>query len=129
MKEYNTQITGRHKKNRIITGLFIAGYGILLFASKAGAAIPAWVFSWPMFLIALGFYNGLKHDFRNISWAVLMITGGLFLADKILKIMVLHTFMIPILLIAAGIYLISNPAKHNTFSCRREYSEGKEFHL
>ncbi len=37
---------------RIWSGLILIIAGVLLFASKMGAPIPGWVFTWPMLLIA-----------------------------------------------------------------------------
>lgn len=128
MKENNTKMN-QTTKNRIITGLFIAGYGMLLFASRAFALIPDWIFSWPMFLIAFGFYSGLKNDFKNMSWAVIMLTGGFFLIERILHISILQAFTVPVLLVLAGIYLITSPSKRKKFNYRRQYMQDNEFNF
>lgn len=107
MKDF-TKYEKKSSKNRIITGLIIAGYGILLLVSKFTDAIPIWIFSWPMLLIAFGLYTGLKHNFKNNSWIVFMLAGGIFLTDNILKLANLHTLILPIIIIGAGIATLTS---------------------
>lgn len=110
MKNFS-QHEKRFTKNRIVFGLFILSFGALLLASKLTAAIPGWIFTWPVFLIALGLYSGIKHDFRNRGWFLLMLTGGLFLADKILHLATFHSLIVPVLIIAFGLTLITSPSR------------------
>ena len=125
MKKFNTD-QNQFSKKRIIAGAFIAGYGVLLLLSKITMAIPAWIFTWPVLLIALGLFTGLKHNFRNSSWIVLMLVGGFFLADNILKITTLHAFIVPTLIIAAGILILVRPAaKRNHCYMRHHYRNMK----
>ena len=51
--------------SRIGGGIFLLFAGCLLLAYKMGAPIPAWVFTWPVLLIAIGFLTGIKSRFHN----------------------------------------------------------------
>ncbi|MBC7866733.1 MAG: hypothetical protein H7X88_04285, partial [Gloeobacteraceae cyanobacterium ES-bin-316] len=76
---------GRADKGRgnMYTGIFFLVIGSLLMARTVGADFPSWFFSWPMILIGIGVFTGLRQNFRGGSWVVLLIIGGIFLVDKI----------------------------------------------
>ena len=62
--------------NKILIGLVLIGGGILLFINKMGIPIlPNWVFTWPVLIIGIGLFIGLKHNFQNITWLILMGWG------------------------------------------------------
>src|SRR4030095_11711158 len=48
----------RKSKSHIWGGVFILAIGGLLLARQTGAAIPDWVFTWQMALIAIGLFSG-----------------------------------------------------------------------
>ena len=63
--------------------LFILLVGVAAFLKAYLTDLPNWVFSWPTFLIALGFFIGVRHKFTGAAWFILMILGGVFLIDQI----------------------------------------------
>lgn len=71
-----------YKRGRIISGIVLIITGSLFFARKLGMIFPDWLFSWPMFLIALGVYIGAKHNFRNPSWLILVGLGAVFMLER-----------------------------------------------
>jgi predicted membrane protein len=103
------QNMNRHMSNRILAGLIIIGIGIVLFAEKMGVIFPHWLISWPMLLIVIGFYVGIKHNFRNFAWLILMAVGGFFLWDQIFVGLDMKRFLVPIIIIAVGLMSILRP--------------------
>jgi hypothetical protein len=88
--------------------LFIVGGGLLL-ASKLGAPIPYWVFSWQVLLIALGLFNGIKHRFQNGGWLIMMGIGTYFLLDEKILDANLHQYLLPVMIILVGIIFVLFP--------------------
>ncbi len=94
---------------RIIGGLILVTVGIGLLLRNLGYIFPEWLFSWPMILILVGIYSGVKHKFRNGTWAILMGIGGLFLADIISPSLRLQPAFWPIIIIGLGVIFIFSP--------------------
>lgn len=93
-----------YKSNtNVATGIFLIGGGLLFLAYKMGAPFPAWVFTWPTALIALGFYLGIKHSFRNFSWIALIGLGSFLLYDQQVPDLRLKNYLWPIFIIILGI--------------------------
>ena len=104
------------ERSRIWVGLFLLLIGGLFLARESGIAFPSWFFSWPVFLIAVGLFSGIKHGFRGIGWLFPVIIGGIFLYDKISPDVNFRPYLWPIMLMAAGLFIIFRPKGH---SCRR----------
>ena len=103
-------------QNRMWTGVFIIGAGILLLINKMGVAFPAWFFDWPMILIAIGLLSGLQNNFRNRGWFILLFMGIVFLVDDNMAGWNLHRFIWPVALIVFGFFFL---AERNSCSNRR----------
>ena len=101
-----------HKRGKIIGGILVVIAGSLLLARELGAEIPHWVFSWKTFLIGLGLLIGIKHSFRNMSWLVLRLGGGVFLMSDIYPELVIKHFLWPVLVIIIGLFIIFKPHRH-----------------
>lgn len=97
-------------QNRLIPGIFLLIAGGTLLAYKMGAPLPWWLFSWKMFLIALGVFLGFKHSFRNPSWFILIIIGTIFLLGDISAAYNFKKFIAPIILLALGFFFILKPS-------------------
>ncbi|HEX8314843.1 MAG TPA: DUF5668 domain-containing protein [Flavisolibacter sp.] len=104
------------ERGRIWLGLLLLVIGGLFLARQGGVPFPAWFFSWPVLLIGLGLFSGIKHRFRGIGWLLPIAIGGIFLADKISTDINLRPYLWPILLIAAGLFIIFRPKGRH---CRR----------
>lgn len=100
-----------HAKGSIWTGVFILVIGIAALLKASVTDIPDWVFSWPTFLIALGFFIGLRHGFRGATWFVLMLIGGAFLYDHLNPDFSLRRYMWPMVMIAIGLFFIMRPRR------------------
>lgn len=104
-----------YKRGRIISGIVLIITGSLFFARKLGMIFPDWLFSWPMFLIALGVYTGAKHNFRNPSWLILVGLGAVFMLERFYPDLSIYEYFWPVLLIGIGAMLIVKPARMNRF--------------
>ncbi len=107
-------------RSRILTGLFLIAAGILTLADKMGAPVPGWLISWPMALMAGGFLIGLRHNFRNPIWIILMVVGGVNLIDRIIPELNFHNYIGPFIIIAIGLFFVIRPK-------RGQWSHGHEW--
>lgn len=109
-----TEETPKYKNReggRIIGGLILVGVGAVLLMRNMGYYLPEWLFSWPMILILIGIYTGVKHRFQTFSWIALIGIGGFFLADDFIPNLNLQPAFWPVIIIAAGIMFILRPKK------------------
>jgi predicted membrane protein len=103
MNKYNH----RSQKNKEWVGYLIILFGLLFLGRSFDFPLPEWLFSWPMFMVALGLSLGVSNRFKDWSWAVITGIGAIFLIDKIAGYDVRLTSMIfPLLLIVLGIRLL-----------------------
>jgi predicted membrane protein len=108
----------RHN-NRILAGLFLLLIGAAFLMKEMDFPFfPGWLFTWPMILIAIGIYTGIKHEFRNPGWIVPIIIGGIFLADEMNFGFDFHRFIIPIIIIAVGFVMIVRPRRNKDWHWR-----------
>lgn len=111
----NTIIDNTNRRNgRMVAGAIIVLVGCALLADQFDMFhIPDWLLSWPMLLIAIGLYSGAKHNFQNMTWAILIFIGGAFLLDDALPDWNIEDFVWPIGIIALGVYLIMRRGRHH----------------
>jgi predicted membrane protein len=101
-------------RGRVLTGVLLFFIGLLLLIKTSNLIwFPGWFFTWPMILIVIGLFTGLKHGFRGGAWLVFLLIGGLFLANEIDPLMHMDRYIWPIVLIAIGIGFILRPKKHH----------------
>jgi predicted membrane protein len=111
----------RSEKGRVWAGLFFLLIGALLFAKTAGIVVfPYWFFTWPMILIAVGLFTGVRHGFRSPAPFILMLIGGIFLMDRINDDVNLKPYFWPIVFVAGGLFIILRPRGRH---CRRYRDE------
>ncbi len=93
----------------IIAGVILVTVGCILLLRALGFSFPGWLFTWPMILILIGLYTGVKHNFKNNSWVILIAIGSFFLLNKIVPDLRLDPFFWPLLIIGAGVLFILRP--------------------
>src|SRR5882724_10417985 len=99
----------QHSNNKVLAGSVLLVIGIAILVHQLNFFFfPWWLFSWPMWLIALGVYSGVKHNFRNSSWIIWIGLGIFFLFDKIFPYAHIFNNFWPIIFIAIGIKMIMN---------------------
>jgi len=94
---------------RIWSGLFLLTVGFLLLAYKMGAPIPAWIFTWPVLLIVIGLFTGVKSKFHNPGSFIMILIGAVFLADQSIPGINFHNYIVPAILIGIGLVFLFRP--------------------
>jgi predicted membrane protein len=116
----------RPNNGKAFAGLILLGIGgILLLKQFELFYFPRWIFSFPMLLIAIGMYVGVKHNFRNATWLILVLIGGIFLLDKIFDDLDVRQFFWPIILIGMGLWFILK--KDHKFSLKNKANFDKPY--
>lgn len=100
------------KSGRILSGLILIAIGVIFFAKQLGVLFPDWLFTWPVFLIALGLYIGAKHMFRNPGWLILVFIGSVFLVEHAFPEYKFHDFIWPMVFIIVGLFVVFKPYKN-----------------
>ncbi|GEO11909.1 LiaF transmembrane domain-containing protein [Segetibacter aerophilus] len=115
-------------KGRISTGLFLVGAGVLLFAFKMGAPLPAWLFSWPVLLISIGLLIGIRHNFKNPGGFILIIIGSLNLVDRLNPNLNFQAYIAPLIFILLGLVFIFKPSRTCKHGRKRRIGEEEFAH-
>ena len=106
----------RHN-GRVFGGLFLLFVGAVFFLKEADFFFfPQWLFTWPMILIGVGVYIGLKHNFRGAGWLIPIIIGLVFLLDRFDIGLDLHRFIFPAIIIGIGLTMILRPKHNGTYN-------------
>lgn len=98
-------------KGRIFSGIFVVLVGVVLLAKQVGVEFPSWLFTWEMLIVVIGLYTGIKHDFKHISWLILVAIGGILLIDDIFPETQLENFLWPALIIFVGLIMITTAGR------------------
>lgn len=118
--ETQPQKTGGHfRGGRAMGGLVIVIVGTIWLAQRVGVEFPYWLFSWPMFLIALGVYIGARHSFRQWGWLIPVAIGTMFLVDDMIPDVNIGEFAWPIVVICIGLFMIFRPRRGSQEFFRR----------
>ncbi|HVB04118.1 MAG TPA: hypothetical protein VNE41_10430 [Chitinophagaceae bacterium] len=106
--------------------VLLIGLGILAerMAVNMGYIFPFWFFHWPMLLIVIGFLMGIASRFRNLSWAVMVLIGGVFLAPEILPGMHISHYIWPVAIILIGLLMISGHRRERHYWWNWKYHQG-----
>ncbi|MEO8821935.1 MAG: LiaF domain-containing protein [Ginsengibacter sp.] len=113
MEQNEKDFERRINHSRVGGGVFLLLAGFLLLAYKMGAPIPSWVFTWPVLLIVIGLFTGIKSRFHNPGSFILILIGGVFLIDQSVPGIDLHNFIAPIILIGLGFLFIMRPRRQS----------------
>ena len=97
-------------EGRMVAGVILVCTGAALLLRNTGYFdFPHWIFSWPMILILVGVYSGVKHRFQNNTWLIMFAVGGFFLADRIVPGIRLQPYFWPLLIIGLGLIFLLKP--------------------
>jgi predicted membrane protein len=122
-QDQNNDYNQPRHDGRIFAGLFllIIGAGFIM-KELSFPFFPNWLFTWPMILIAVGIYTGIRHQFRNIGWLIPVMIGGIFLFDQMDFGFDMHRFIVPAIIICVGLVMILRPKRSRNWQ-RPEWSE------
>ena len=106
----------RHKK-RVFFGATLAVVGLVLMLTNLGV-LPclSLELSWPLILILLGVFIGIKSGFRNVAWWVLIIVGVANLTPQFMIMGRPSTrFVWPATVLVAGLAIALRPRKERCY--------------
>lgn len=117
------------RSGRIFLGLIIMTIGSIFLAKQTGAEIPGWLLSWPMILIVIGVFVGIKHRFKDWAWLILILIGGAFLAGRFIEGFEIGHLMWPVIIIVIGLVMIIKPKRKGWEEWRgRGHDEKMAYH-
>ena len=93
------------RRENIIGGIILLGIGGILLARQAGVDLPWWLFTWPMILIVVGVFVGIKTHFKDFGWLLLIGIGTFFLVDKMPNVEI-KEYILPVIVISAGLIIL-----------------------
>ncbi len=100
---------------RVWAGILVVIVGAALLARSFDIFLPHFLFTWPMLLIVIGLFIGVRHRFRNWGWLFPFGIGLVFLLDRELYFRFdVREFLWPTVIIIAGLYMIFRPRKGNS---------------
>ena len=98
-----------NNSGRAVGGVIIVAIGLIFLGREMGFYIPRWLYSWEIILIAVGIYSGVKNNFENASWLVMILIGSVFLIRRWLPDFIDFGYVWPVGLILVGLYVIIKP--------------------
>ncbi|RYG18980.1 MAG: hypothetical protein EOO07_07770 [Chitinophagaceae bacterium] len=99
-----------NQKGKVLAGLLIVVIGSLLLLDNVGLDLPSWLWHWSNILIVIGLFIGVKHNFRNSSWFILVIIGSVFtLKEAFGHEISFSRVVFPALLVVIGLYILFKP--------------------
>ena len=94
-----------------MAGILLVGIGLVWLYRQVGFYTPDWLFSWPMILIVVGIFVGVKNNFTDFGWVIMVGIGGFFLADKWWPEYPFKHYIWPGIIIIAGLIMITGPRR------------------
>jgi len=107
------RLEGRSSKSRLLTGVLLLGIGGALLLQKMDTGLPQWLFTWPVLLIVLGLFSGVRQNFRGPGWIMMTLVGAAFLTTNLYPQLSLKQYIFPGILIIIGIAFLFRPRKHS----------------
>lgn len=123
-----SKIEKEHRRGKIFGGILIVIAGSLFLAKELGAEIPQWIFTWKMFLIAIGLIIGVKHKFMHPGWLILVLVGGAFLVSDLYPGIAIKPILWPVLVILFGLFIIFKPRRKKRERYWRKWQKEHERH-
>ena len=123
-KHYQERWIARYQSRggNVWTGIFLLIIGGVALLKAMLFPLPAWVFTWQMLLIGIGFFMGVRHGFRGAAWFIMMLVGGVFLISEFYPEVSIKQYLWPAALILVGLFIIFKPRRHRYW---REYTDQK----
>ena len=103
----------RSGKSRLLTGLFLVAAGGMLLVQRMNHPFPGWVFTWPMLLLAISLFAGIRKKFREGKWIIMFLIGAFFLAQEINPAWNMKEYSTPALLIGVGLLFMLRPRNND----------------
>ena len=99
-----------NQKGKVLAGLIIVVIGSLLLLDNVGLNLPNWLWHWSNILIVIGLFIGVKHNFRNSAWFILVLIGSFFTLREIFDQEINFSKVIfPAMLVILGLFILFKP--------------------
>jgi len=106
-----------HRRGKVIGGVLVVSAGVLFLMRELGVEIPHWLFSWKIFLMAMGIVVLVKHNFLHPMGYILMAIGGAFIIGDAYPELNIKHFVWPVFIILIGIAMIFKPFRKRKHMC------------
>lgn len=93
-------------KTKLLAGLLVITFGVLILLSQIGFHIPKYLYSWEVILMVIGFLSLVKHKFRKTWGYVLIAVGGVFLLNDFYPHTIEMRFVYPAIIIIVGFSIV-----------------------
>jgi predicted membrane protein len=113
-------------RDRALAGIFLIIAGSLLFAYKMGAPLPAWLFTFPTVLIAIGLIAGLKHRFRHPAWIIPFGIGVFLSVDQWYPGVHMREYTAPVIIIMLGLFFLLRPKHYHRHNKFRQFHQRRQ---
>jgi len=130
MKNYNNNMDGvANQKGKVIAGLIIIVIGSLLLLDNVGLNLPNWLWHWSNILIVIGLFIGVKHNFKNSGWFVMVLIGSFFTLKEAFGDEVNFSKVIfPGMLVLLGLFILLKPKSTYTHKAKwKKFNEPEPF--
>lgn len=128
MENNNSDIANRSGK--VWAGLLIVGIGSLLMLDNLGLDLPNWLWHWSNILILIGLFIGIKHNFRNSGWFIMILVGSFFTFKEAFGSEIdFGKVVFPAMLVILGLFIILKPKSsfsHRDRACGRRNKRWKK---
>lgn len=122
----NSTPTKNQVAAKMLTGIFIIGFGVLILLKQTGMPIPSAVTGWEMILILVGLVNLVKHGFQHITGYVILAIGGIFMLNDFYPDLVETRFIWPIVIIVMGLSVLFKAFRTNKTEDKVVFFEDKQ---
>jgi len=117
---------------RALGGLVVIAAGVILLIKQLNLVFfPTWLFTWPVFLIALGLFIAFRSGFRGRQGLALILIGGVFLFPKVYWYytgLSISAYSWPLLLIVVGLWMMFHRRQHRWDSYSHYYKHKWHHH-
>jgi hypothetical protein len=107
---------GNFMSGTALAGLILLAVGGMLLARQLGVPVPHWIISWPMILIVVGVFMGVRSKFKGLGWAFPLLFGLFFLAEDIVPDVLDRRLLWPIMIMSVGALLLFNVFRRGSSS-------------
>nr|MBK9653536.1 hypothetical protein [Bacteroidota bacterium] len=103
------ELKSRETRNKMFGGIILIGLGIVFLARQMGVSLPHWMFNWPVLLMIIGLFLGVKDSFQKVNWLIVTFIGFMFFLRDIMPEFNLFPYLWPVGLILVGMFIILKP--------------------
>ncbi len=118
-----------HRRGRIAGGILIILFGVLYLLRTMKVDVPAYLLSWPVILMGIGFVVLIKHKFRKFHGYLLIIIGKLFLLASWYPDVINKQMIWPIMIILIGLAFLFSPRKKHCYKHNRRFTRENWKHI